>query len=144
DALLEPLQLLARELDDLPAALADDVVVRRIALDGLEARLAVVEVPLGGEPHLLEQLERPVHGCVPDARVHLADRPVELVDREVALGAEEDARDVVSLRRRLEPPLAQRLLELPHPRARGHPPATRYGRATGRRASSNRRSAGDT
>jgi hypothetical protein len=51
DPLLQPLELLARELDDLPAPLADDVVVvLGLVLDRLEACLAVVEVPLGGEP----------------------------------------------------------------------------------------------
>src|SRR5207253_191028 len=59
DAVLQALQLLARELDDLTAALADDVVVLlALGLDRLEARLAVVEVALGSEPDLLEQLER--------------------------------------------------------------------------------------
>jgi hypothetical protein len=121
DALLEPLQLLARELDDLPAPLADDVVVvlDRL-LDRLEARLPVVEVALGGEPDLPQQLEGAVDGGVAHARVHLAHGGVELLDREVSRRAEEHARDVVALRGRLEPALAQRLLELPHPRAHRH------------------------
>ena len=54
DAFLQPLELLARELDDLPAALADDVVVLLlIVLHRLVARLPIVEVALGGEPALL-------------------------------------------------------------------------------------------
>src|SRR5579885_3458040 len=45
DALLEPLELLARELDDLPAALADDVVVvSLLAFDRLVAGLPVEAV----------------------------------------------------------------------------------------------------
>src|SRR5262249_11043777 len=98
----------------LPAALADDVVVMRLALDGLVARLSVVEVALRREAALLEELQRAVDGGVADPRVHATDGVVELLDREVLLGAEEHARDVVALRRRLEPPFAQRLLELPH------------------------------
>src|SRR5438093_8146372 len=65
DALLEPLELLAGELDDLPAALADDVIVRlRLLLDRLEPRLAVVEVPFRREAALLQELERPVDGGI--------------------------------------------------------------------------------
>src|SRR5207302_4486668 len=63
DAVLVALELLAGKLDDLAAALADDVVVlATLGLDRLEARLAVVEVALCGEPDLLQQLERPVDG----------------------------------------------------------------------------------
>src|SRR2546425_5353551 len=139
DAVLEALQLLARELDDLAAALADDVVVvLALALDRLEARLAVVEVALGSEPDLLEQLERAVDGGVADAGVHLLDRRVELLDGEVPRGAEEHARDVVPLGGRFETPLAQRLLEPPHPRAHRHgggvQPAARARRSRSRRA----------
>jgi len=61
DLVLEPLQLLARELDDLPAALADDVVVLRFALDRLpladghfHLRFALVDAD--GE-HLLHTLD---------------------------------------------------------------------------------------
>ena len=54
DPILQTLELLARELDDLPAALADDVVVLLlIVLHRLVARLPIVEVALGGEPALL-------------------------------------------------------------------------------------------
>ena len=50
DALLQLLELLAVELDDLPAALADDVVVvLLLRLGGLVARLPVVEVALVGQ-----------------------------------------------------------------------------------------------
>src|SRR2546422_3758225 len=139
DAVLEALQLLARELDDLAAALADDVVVvLALGLDRLEARLAVVEVTLGGEPDLLEQLERAVDGGVADSRVHLLDRRVELLDREVPRSPEKNTGNVVPLRGRLEAPLAQRLLELPHPRAHRHgggaQPAARARRSRSRRA----------
>src|SRR5437879_2544878 len=139
DAVLEALQLLARELDDLAAALADDVVVvLALPLDRLEARLAVVEVALGSEPDLFEQLERAVDGGVADAGVHLLDRRVELLDGEVPRGAEEHARDVVPLGGRFETPLAQRPLEPPHPRAYRHgsdgDPAARARRPRSRRA----------
>src|SRR5207247_5250710 len=101
DAVLEALQLLARELDDLAAALADDVVVvLALALDRLEARLAVVEVALGSEPDLLEQLECAVDGGVADAWVHLLDRRGELLGGGVPRGAEAPARDDVPLGRR--------------------------------------------
>src|SRR5206468_8272426 len=72
DPLLLALELLAVELDDLAAALADDVVVvlRRL-LTGLIACLAVLEVALGGEPALLEQLERPIDGRIPHPRIRL-------------------------------------------------------------------------
>ena len=54
DPLLETLEFLAGELDDLPAALADDVVVMlRFLLGGLVAGLAVVEMALGSEPAVL-------------------------------------------------------------------------------------------
>src|SRR5262245_15615759 len=141
DALLELLELLAVELDDLPAALADDVVVVLfLRLGGLVARLAIVEVPLVGQAALLEQLERPVDRGVPDARVHLLHRGVQLLDGEVLAGAEEHLRDVVALRRRLEAAFAQRLLEESHAGA-DHRRA--YAAASPRR-SSRRRSAGDT
>src|SRR5579885_1676813 len=122
DALLEPLELLARELDDLPAALADDVVVGSLlAFDRLVAGLPVVEVPLGGEPALLEQPQRAVDRRVAHARVHAAHGAVELLDREVLARREEHPRDIVPLRRRLEPALAQGLLEALHPGAHRHP-----------------------
>src|SRR5262245_4326883 len=115
DALLQLLELLAVELDDLAAALADDVVVvLLLRLGGLVARLAVVEMPLVRQATLLQQLERPVDGGVADARVHLLDGGVQLLDREVLSGPEEHLRDVVALRGRFEAPLAQRLLEEPH------------------------------
>src|SRR5262245_1514267 len=141
DAFLELLELLAVELDDLPAALADDVVVvLLLRLGGLVARLAIVEMPLVGQAALLEQLERPVDRGVPDARVHLLHRGVQLLDGEVLAGAEEHLRDVVALRRRLEAAFAQRLLEESHAGA-DHRRA--YAAASPRR-SSRRRSAGDT
>src|SRR5579862_114586 len=142
DAVLQVLELLAGKLDDLAAALADDVIVlARLGLDRLEARLAVVEVALRREADLLQQLERPVDGGVADARAHLAHGAVELVDRDVLLGREEDTRDVVALRGRLETPSAQRLLELPH--ARTHRHRVRSQLAAPRRRSINRRSAGE-
>src|SRR5206468_5963830 len=91
DALLQALELLARELDDLAAALADDVVVvLLVVLHRLVARLPVVEVSLRGEAALLEELERAIHGGVADAWIHALDRGVELLDGEVPLGAEKD------------------------------------------------------
>src|SRR5438128_8827536 len=121
DAFLQPLELLARELDDLPAALADDVIVLLlIVLHRLVARLPIVEVALGREPALLQQLEGAVHGRVSDTRIHAPHGCVELFHREMPLGAEEDARDVVALRRRFEAALAQRLLESSHAGAHGH------------------------
>src|SRR5215470_9859050 len=121
DPLLQALELLARELDDLAAALADDVVVMLgLLLDRLVAGLAIVEVPLGGETTLLHQLERPVDGRVPHPRVHLPDRLVELLDREMPLRGEEHLRDVIPLRGRLETPFPQRLLEPPQAGAHRH------------------------
>src|SRR5262249_37517621 len=115
DPLLELLELLAVELDDLPAALADDVVVMLLGgLGGLVAGLPVVEVTLVRQPAFLEQLEGPVDRRIADARVHLLHGRVQLLDREVLARAEEGARDVVALRSRLEAPLAQRLLEESH------------------------------
>ena len=112
DALLLVFQLLAVELDDLAAALADDVVVvLRPLLAGLVARLAVVEAPLVREPGLLQELERTVDGGVADARIHLTHRGVQLLDRAMAALGEEHARDVVALRRRFEAPLFEGLLE---------------------------------
>src|SRR5207244_2944831 len=144
DPLLQTLELLARELDDLAAALADDViVVLGLFLHRLVARLTGFEVALGGEAARLQQLERPIDGRVPDPRVHLPDRGVELFDREVSFGAEEDLRDVVSLGSRLEATLAQRLLEPPHACADRHgerPPQP----AVPLRRSTSRRSAGET
>src|SRR5256712_353924 len=72
DAVLEALQLLARELDDLAAALADDVVVvLALALDRLEARLAGVGVALRREPGPPAPLERAVDGGAAPAWGHL-------------------------------------------------------------------------
>src|SRR5207249_2716636 len=86
------LELLAGELDDLAAALADDVVmVLLIVLHRLVPCLPVVEVALRGQAALLEQLEGAVHRRVPDARIHAPDGGVELLDGEVALGAEDGA-----------------------------------------------------
>src|SRR5438552_2216288 len=83
------LELLARELDDLPAALADDVVVLLlIVLHRLVARLPIVEVALGREPALLQQLEGAVHGRVSDTRIHAPHGCVELFHGQMPLGAE--------------------------------------------------------
>src|SRR5262249_13364912 len=121
DLLLEALQLVARELDDLAAALADDVVVvLLLLLDRFVARLAVVEVALGREAALLQELEGAIHRRVADARVHPLDRAVQLLDGEVALRPEEDPGDVVALRRRLEAALAQGLVEALHARPGRH------------------------
>src|SRR5207244_9118406 len=75
DPLLQPLELVAGELDDLPAALADDVVVMLVlALDRLEARLTVVEVALGGQTDIVQELERAVDRRVTHSGVRLPDR----------------------------------------------------------------------
>src|SRR6516165_8118497 len=144
DPLLELLELLAVELDDLPAALADDVVVVLLGgLGGLVAGLPVVEVALVRQPAFLEQLEGPVDGRVADARVHLLHGRMQLLDREVLPRPEERARDVVALSSRLEAPLAQRLLEESHAGAHhGRDPTPRCCRAVpGRGAARATRSA---
>src|SRR5262249_58351661 len=62
DPLLQSFELLARNLHDLAAALADDVVVvLGLLLDRLIAAPTIPEAPLGGEAPLLHQPARPGH-----------------------------------------------------------------------------------
>jgi hypothetical protein len=95
DVLLRRLDHLAFELDDLPAANADQVVV--MIVRDLVAGDAAFEVPLVGEPCLAKELHRPVDGRVADARVRLADPLEEFLARHVADRLEKDLEDRLPL-----------------------------------------------
>ena len=68
DKILDRLDLLVAELDDLAAADIDQMVVVLVG-DRLEAGAAILEIVLGDEPGLLEQIEGAIDGRQRNARV---------------------------------------------------------------------------
>ncbi len=108
DLFLESLQLVVGEFDDFGATVAQNVIVVGLAgVDVLVPGLAVREALLFGQLAFLQQFQGSVDGGVTDSRVDLADFPVQVVDTHMALGLEEDSRDIIALRRRLEPALLE-------------------------------------
>src|SRR6476661_5575734 len=82
DLVLDALDLRARELEDLTARLADEVVVVLALVLALEARLAL-EHELLGQARRLQQLERAVDGRAPDVAAPLLHEVEEVVHGEV-------------------------------------------------------------
>ena len=50
--------------------------------------LTVTELPLGSNPAGREELERPMHGCIADIRVLLAQPQVHVLGRQVRVALE--------------------------------------------------------
>ena len=73
DAVLQLFDLVALELGDETAALADQVIVVGAPLGDLVQSLAGTEVPRGRDARFFQQLHRPVHRGQPNARM-LASR----------------------------------------------------------------------
>ena len=72
------------DLDNLAAGLADDMVVVTVRSGHFVAGDAVTEVDLCRHAGITQKLERPVDGCLTDARVQLLDVLIELLQRVVA------------------------------------------------------------
>ena len=63
----------------------------------LIAHHPILKIDLESQPALREQLERPVNGRVPDARVFLLDQPMQILGAEVFAGIEKHLENAVSL-----------------------------------------------
>jgi len=86
DLFLQALDFILFELDDLSAFEADEMVV--VVTRGLfETGVPVSELPLMGEPQLLEELEGAIHRDVSDFRIHFFDPFQEVFDGEMSPGA---------------------------------------------------------
>src|SRR5215469_13788496 len=114
DDVLHALDRRVLELDDLAAALADEVIVMALA-DGFVARLTLVEMALVQQLAFLEQAQRAVDRRVADVRVDLLDLGVKFFGADVMAVLEEHARDVVALAGGLEPALLQAGVKGEHP-----------------------------
>src|SRR6187431_2630071 len=96
DVFLQLLDLRVRELEDLAAGPADEVVVVLPLVVALEDALAL-ELQLAREAGVLQELERAVDGRAAHVRPALLDELQEVVDGEVALGAQERVEDRLAL-----------------------------------------------
>ena len=112
DLFLQCLEPLVVKLHDLATFVADQMIVV-IGLPGhiLVAGLPVVEMPLLGEPTVLEKLDCPVDGSITNARTDLAHLLTEFINTEVAVRGKENLGDVVPLGRRLKALFLERLMK---------------------------------
>ena len=100
---LQLLNLVALELDDEAAGVADQVIVVGAPLGHLVQRLPGTEVARLGDARLLQQLDGAVDGRQADARVLAARRGEQILQRHVPRRAQEGIDDRLALLRRLEP-----------------------------------------
>ncbi len=100
DFFLRPLDHGRFELEDLPAANANQVIV--VIVFDLVTGYTVVEVTLLGETRVHKELERPVDGGVADMGVALANSLVEILARDMPAGFEKSVEDRLPLFRMLE------------------------------------------
>ncbi len=63
----------------------------------LIAHYAILKIDLESQPALGQQLERPVNGCIPDARVFLLHQPMQILGAEVFARIEKHLKNAVSL-----------------------------------------------
>jgi len=112
DLVLHALQVLIVELDDEAALLADHVIVVLGVAGHLVAGLAVAELAGRGQTAGGQELERTIDGCVAHARMPAAHARQQLLDRNVALAAQEDVDDGLALVRGLETLAPQELAPL--------------------------------
>ncbi len=101
DLLLETLDLRARELEDLAAGAAHEVVVVLALPDRLEARLAAQQ-QLAREPRLREESQRAVERGAADLRVAAPHDAQQVLDRHVMPGPQERVEDDLALPAALE------------------------------------------
>jgi hypothetical protein len=111
DPLLQGFQLVVFELLDLPAPPADQVIVVLPLGAGFESGRAFSEPSGGGPPAFRQEAQGAVHRGISDPRVHPADPPVKLVNRQVRPGLPEGADDFVPLASGFEALFAQELAE---------------------------------
>src|SRR4051812_33879386 len=119
--ILKRLDLVALELLDEAAALTDQVVVVRPPFRDLVQRLAGPEVARGRDARFLQQLDRAVDRRQAHARMLAPRLRQQILQRDVARGAQERVDDRLALLRRLQP-LA---LQVRSPGALGILPAAR-------------------
>src|SRR3954465_5428386 len=100
---LERLDLVALELLDEAAALADEVVVVRPPFRDLVQGLSWPEVPRGCDARFLEQLDRPVHRRQAHPRMLASRLRQQILQCDVARRAQEGVDDRLALLRGLEP-----------------------------------------
>ena len=89
DFFLKPFNARIFELDDLPAGIADQMVMMFIQVAGLIACLAVTEMSLLGDTTLGKQFQGSVNGRITDTRVFFAQTQVKLLGRKVGTDTEE-------------------------------------------------------
>src|SRR5688572_9817959 len=96
-----PLEALVAELGDGAAHRAEEVLVLRRAARGLVAAEPLAEVALDDQAAPHEDLHRAVDRRRPGGRAALGERAHDVVDREVAVGVEDDLGDRRSEERRV-------------------------------------------
>src|SRR5581483_11998870 len=114
DSLLEAFDVVVLELDDLAAALADEMIVMVIG-NGFVASLAVVEVAFLEQVAFAKQPQGPVDGRVADVGVAFLDLGVKLLGADMAADFEEHPRNIVALSGGFEPAFLQPRMERTHP-----------------------------
>jgi hypothetical protein len=105
------LEALVAELDHAAADVADEVLVVRLVARGLVAAEALAEVARDHEPAAHQHLERAVDGGRADRRAAHRELALDVLRREVPLGAEHDLGDGHALRGHGEVVIAQVLAE---------------------------------
>src|SRR5438132_7644809 len=107
DLFLQLLELLIMKLHDEAALLADEVIVVLGIACHLVTRLAVAELTGGGQSAVGQQPERSIDRRISDPGMPAPPTREQLVDRDVALRAQEDLHDGLALLRRFQVLLAQ-------------------------------------
>jgi hypothetical protein len=121
DILLHPLDCIVFKFHDLTALFTDEMVVMVLARD-FKASLVFIEVSFGQQLALLEQLEGPIDGSVPDVRIYFLDLSVELFGADMTAEVEKNPGDIVPRRGGFETALAQPRMKQFHSLLRLTPP----------------------
>lgn len=112
DLLLQRLDLAVCELGDLAALGADDVIVVTLTGGVFEQGAPIAELPLMGEPGVLQEFQGPIDGDEPDPWVPTPYPAVEGLGADVLGSGEESPRDQLALAGRLQPGSIKVPLEL--------------------------------
>src|SRR5687768_9171598 len=91
------------KLDDLAALRTDHVIVMLMFVVVLVVRTSVAEAHLARESGVGEDFQGAINGCLPDGRVFLFYKLIEIFIRQVLFGAEEHVEYEVTLGGTLEP-----------------------------------------
>jgi len=94
---LKLLNVLREKLDHLSALGADHVIVMLMVVMMLVVGLVIAEPHFTREPSFRQKLERPVDSRMPNSRVFLLYKPIQVLACEVILGSKEYLEDEVPL-----------------------------------------------